>query len=227
MDLTVDELPEDARFEIAKRMNYESINKLCRTNRLFNDFCGRFEGDIYKYLLLRDFGIDYPRDGAKARYFEYLNGPERLFKILRDNGSTEFADMIELRMLSTDKPEDILLSNVFTSDTRYLFLIPSDAVMQEKSRQWEMSSYEIYNNYGLELILSHIGTFDSSSNTFTNLASHTFDVIPKVSIGGIQFRQPVFVGTRINIYVIDHLLITEDQEFVFNDMAWNVYNDNW
>lgn len=219
MEISIDELPEDSLFDIAKKLNHESISKLCQTNKLFNSFCRDFEGDLFKYLLMRDFGIDHPKEGARSKYYEYLGSEEHLYAVLRQNGAGMMADIMELESISVDRRGHIPWKTALSDTENYIIMAPSDDVWTRYAHYWDRMSLEnVFRHFGSELMLSHVGTFNKDTRIFSNLAGYTFPVV-EGAIAEVPYGAQIKISSKLTVYIIQDFILHEDQELGFSDVA--------
>ena len=206
---TIDDLTEDARFEVIKNLDYQSIDSLCSTNRLFRRFCVSFEGNIYKYLLQRDYGIDSPRDVARQQYLQARGVQNLVLKKLREGGLNIFADMLELECLLKPKGR---IHQLFTSPACRVIIAPLDTrISQYIDSVRYLSEDDFYEQFDTLFLENHVGAFNqrqkqSDDLKFSNLNGLTFQVatsdIPLVAVGNIAGLQ---------LYTTNQVILSPEQ----------------
>lgn len=218
-------LSDDPRFEIVKNLDHAALINLCSTNLIFHDFCQRFEGYIYRYLLQRDYGIDNPMDTAKNRYMYAKNGLAQILSLLRapnvdgfNYSMSIFTDMLELQNLAGT---DHAISSIFGQSEKYSLIFPSNSAIWSLSDDVSIDVADFYVKFGTEMLYSHIGIFDPTTRMFTNLnnQSSILNLPPTRSASSVEFlNNPGFdlsyLGTVNNIDVIrvkHRLIVNSDQ----------------
>lgn len=170
---SIDDLTDDARFEVIRKLDYTSIDNLCNSNRLFRRFCVSFEGDIYRYLLQRDYGVDSARDVSRGRYLQARNVQTLTLQRLRESGISIFADMLELECLVNPTGR---IHQLFTSLANQVIIAPTDVVIQEYIKSViYLSEDDFYERFSTLLLQNHVGAF-LPDQRFSNLNGLTFIV---------------------------------------------------
>lgn len=200
---TINDLTEDVRFEIIKKLDYQSIDSLCNSNRLFKRFCVAFEGDIYKYLLQRDYGVDSPRDVARNQYLQARSLQNLTLRRLRDTGISIFADMLELECLVNPKGR---IHQSFTSPATNVIIAPLDTrISQYIDSVKYISEDDFYEQFNTLFLQNHVGILPANQR-FSNLNGLTFLVatpdIPLVGVGNI---------TGLQLYTTNQIILSPDQ----------------
>lgn len=206
---TIQDLTDDARFEIIKYLDFQSIDNLCRTNKLFRQFCTSFEGDIYKYLLQRDYGIDIDRDISRVRYLQARSVQTLTLKRLRESGISIFADMLELECVINPTGR---VHQLFTSPAGQVIIAPTDTTMTEYIKSViYLSQDEFHEKFNNLLLQNHIGVFDRNQNQFDGLRFNNLNGIafmvstvyyPLVPLGNIS---------GIELYSGNRIILTQEQ----------------
>lgn len=213
-DINANDLNDDVRFHMIKNLDYRSINDLCSTNTIFRQFCMDFGGDIYKFLLRRDYGVDSPRETARNRYMQVIVNRPAVLNLLRSpqNNIVKFSDMLELECLTYPAGP---INRIFTELSNYTIIFPDDPVLYSYVETIPGLYHvdDLYVRFGTELLQNHIGVYNNVTNLFTNLNGFTFRIsdppFQTINIGNVG---------NIRIFKVNSMIISLTQNDTYR--AW-------
>jgi hypothetical protein len=210
----MENLGNDEKFEIVRKLDYKSLNNLCIINKLFRTFCSEFQSEIYKYLLRRDYNVNtfnIQDDQAKAIYIDISSALERTINLLRQNDASKFADYIELDCIL--KPQGI--KRFFSTHINFIILAPSNNAINNFAHLIESNEDILFNEMGNSIIANNIGFYNN--NQFKNLLNNFYDVVPEISINNKAILHLGIVNNFVNLNIINDIFIDDDTKWQWVD----------